>query len=104
VARCRGSLDRGMRIVAGRNWRWLGCRPDHLDWRHADTHHDPIPVALARDPAGTAICSSPPFNAYAINDTIVVVVPLEQLAQLEQSAVDGAKLSACSLCAGNSLA
>jgi len=59
---------------------------------------------LAPDPAGTAICSSPPFNAYAIKDTIVVVVRLEQLAQLESQWWMGAKLSACSLCAGNSLA
>jgi hypothetical protein len=29
----RGSLNRGMRIVARRDWRWLGCRPDHLGWR-----------------------------------------------------------------------
>jgi hypothetical protein len=58
----RGSLDRGMRIVARRNWRWLRCRPGHPGWRHADSDNDPGPVTSARDPACSGFFSSPPFN------------------------------------------
>jgi len=57
-----GALDRGMRIVLRRDWRWLRCRPCLFGWRNADAHNDPISVALCGDPAGAGICSSPSFD------------------------------------------
>ena len=58
----RRALDRGMWIVLRCDWRWLRRRPGHLGWRDADAHNAPISVTLVGDPAGTGICSSPPFN------------------------------------------
>jgi hypothetical protein len=57
-----GALDRRMWIALRCDWRRLGRLPGHLRWRHADPHDDPISVTLVGDPAGTGICSSPPFN------------------------------------------
>jgi hypothetical protein len=57
-----GALDRGIWIVARRDWRWLRSRPRHLGWCDADAHNDPISVTLARDPARTGLSNPPPFD------------------------------------------
>jgi hypothetical protein len=58
----RGSLDRGMWIALRCDWGWLRRRSCHPVRRQTDAHNDPIPVLLVGDPAGTGICSSPPFD------------------------------------------